>query len=224
MRKELCMIWDYYLSKNRLCFFFQGKVDGKYVAVKSVLKFEVWNEVEILKMLPTSPYIVNAIGFHEYKEDAHIYILMEVCERSLHEEIQINNGLNVSQLKNLIQCFVNGFRFLHQYNVVHGDIKPKNILILEGKFKLADFGLSMIASPNTRLSIAGGSFSYSHLSVFKMNFWPKIGIEEPKEKLPWGIDLYFIGVTLFEAITCKQPFRASSCKTMYQPGLARKKL
>lgn len=167
-------------------------------------------------MLPKNPYIVNAIGFHEYKEDPHIYILMEVCDRSLHEELQINNGLNVSQFKSLIRCFVNGFTFLHQYNIVHGDIKPGNILILNGKFKLADFGLSFIAPPNTRLSKAGGSFSYSHLSVFKMNFWSKIGIKEPKEKLPWGIDLYSTGVTLYESITCKLPFRASSYKRMYK--------
>lgn len=57
------------------------------------LKFEVWNEVEILKMLPKNPYIVNAIGFHENMESPHIYILMEMCGRSLHQELQINNYL-----------------------------------------------------------------------------------------------------------------------------------
>lgn len=190
-------------------------MNEKYIAVKQVKKFELWNELDIMKMLPKNRYIVNYIGQLEYKEDPHLYILMELCESSLEDEIKINDGLNLSQFKNLVLCFMNGFKFIRQFNVVHGDIKPGNILILDGKFKLADFGLSCIAPPNQRLSQIGGSYHYCHPKVFKMNFWPQIGIEEPKEKLPSNIDLYSIAVTLFESITGKKPFHAENHKKMY---------
>lgn len=48
-----------------------------------------------------------------------------------------------------------------------------------------------------------------------MNNWSRIGIEDPKESLPWAIVLYSVGVTIYEAISAKKPFRATSHRMMY---------
>lgn len=191
-------------------------LNGKSVAVKRVKAFEVLNEIKILKMLPKNPFVVNFIGTHEYKDDPNVYIIMEACEKSLHDEIQLSNGLNEPKLMALIECFVKGFQFLLKYNIVHADMKPQNMLVVKNGYKIADFGLSIIAPQNEPLKRAGGTFFYCHPTVFKWLFWNKIGVKEPKDKIPWSIDLYSIGASIYEAITCKPPFDAADHKTMYK--------
>lgn len=187
------------------------------VAVKSVLKFEIWNEIEILKKLPKFPYIVNALGFQEIKFDYHVYIFMELCDHSLKYEIDQNDGLNWLQFKELLKCFSGAFKFLRLHNIVHGDVKPQNVLMSNRMFKLGDFGLSIVAQQNSRLKMVGGSYSYSHPAVFKMLYWVQLGYpSQPKCDLPYDIDLYSTGVTLYQSITCKVPFRATGHKQMYQ--------
>ena len=39
-------------------------------------------------------------------------------------------------------CLVSGLKHIHEQNILHGDIKPHNILIFEGRLLYADFGLS----------------------------------------------------------------------------------
>lgn len=197
--------------------FLQGTLNGKPVAVKSVLQFEIWNEIKILKKLPQFKYIVNALGFYEMKSDNRVYIIMELCDRSLKCELDQNDGLNWSQFKELLLCFSQAFKFLRSNNIVHSDIKPDNILLSNGKFKLGDFGLSLIAPRNSRLKMAGGTFSYCHPAVFKSQYWVQLGYpSEPADDLPHDIDLYSTGVTLFQSITCKLPFRATGHKQMYR--------
>ena len=38
--------------------------------------------------------------------------------------------------------FVKGYRVLYDCHLIHRDIKPENILLHNGTFKIADFGLS----------------------------------------------------------------------------------
>lgn len=189
---------------------------GVPIAVKCVLKIEIWHEIEIMKMLPKNPYIVNAIGFHEYNAADHSYILMELCEGTLHQMIRANSGLNKLQLKNLMQCMVQGFKCLRSYEIVHGDLKPANILVRNGTFKIGDFGLSFKAPQNGRIPTAGGTPGYCHPSVFAKMNWFKIGIDEPKQGHPLGIDLYSIGATIYESITCKLPFYSDDREEMHK--------
>lgn len=59
--------------------------------------------------------------------------------------------MNEDELKNMTHQIAKGLQYLHQQNIVHGDLKPTNILVREGVFvknldktgkKLGDFGFS----------------------------------------------------------------------------------
>lgn len=159
--------------------------------------------------------IIRAFGY-EIKSP-YTFIAMELCERSLHDEINEQDGIGPEALRQLIQCLKEGFKCLMEYNVVHGDVKPKNILAVNGVYKLADFGLSMFAKADEKLKMAGGSFYHCHPTVFASNYWQKIGLpEEPKILLPREIDIYSVGVTLFQAISNNVPFDALDHKSMYK--------
>lgn len=175
----------------------------------------MWNELEILKNMPINTNVIRAFGF-EY-EASHVFVAMELCERSLADEIFIQDGIGPLALCRLIESLKDGFKCLVENNIVHGDLKPDNILVVNNVYKLADFGLSSFAKINERVKLATGTFPYAHPDVFKSTYWEKIGLEkQPNATFPRQIDLYSMGVTIFEAITGKLPFNASNTQSMYK--------
>src|SRR5205814_508874 len=86
-------------------------------------------------------------------------------------------------------------QYLLRFDLVHGDIKPENILVLSGydsvDFKLVDFGSATeIFSTTTRAGTA------SYLAPERFHETP---ISERTE-------IFAIGVTLFEALTSAFPY------------------
>lgn len=156
-------------------FIVQGKYGESVAAVKRIPKFEVWNEIRVLSRLPMHTNVIRSFGFEYEKE--HALIAMELCQHSLADEIDQQDGIGPLALTKLVKSIKEGFKCLVENNVVHGDIKPDNILVINGIYKLADFGLSSFAAIDERVNIASGTFSYSHPDVFKACFWSKIGLE-----------------------------------------------
>ena len=74
----------------------------------------------------------------------HYYTLMEKSERDVEQECIIRNKyMKYYTEKNLIDILcqlIITCSSLQKYNICHGDIKPQNILILNGYYKLSDFG------------------------------------------------------------------------------------
>lgn len=48
-----------------------------------------------------------------------------------------------SRVLDLVYQLVSGYKVLFDSKILHQDIKPQNILIKDGVYKLADFGLSV---------------------------------------------------------------------------------
>ena len=71
------------------------------------------------------------------------YELMEKAEKDWEEEIserkQTDKYYTEKELFNIIFQLVSVLSLLEKYNITHRDIKPQNILILNGNYKLCDF-------------------------------------------------------------------------------------
>ena len=69
---------------------------------------------------------------------------MEMCERDFEQEIKSRSAINriytEIELSNVILQLVTTLSFLQKNHITHRDIKPQNILILNGIYKLCDFG------------------------------------------------------------------------------------
>jgi hypothetical protein len=77
-------------------------------------------------------------------EDYKYYILMELAQTDWEEEIKYRNKHNLyyteEEIFNMIQQLVRCYSLLQKNNVSHRDVKPQNILILNGMYKVCDFG------------------------------------------------------------------------------------
>ena len=74
------------------------------------------------------------------------YIVMEYCNGgNLMEKIKNHKNLGAHfterELLEFVAQMCNGYLMLEKAGILHRDIKPANILIHNGIYKLADFGL-----------------------------------------------------------------------------------
>lgn len=132
-----------YKCKNRL--------DGCMYAVKvTKQKFKSWAQRElVLKEVyalsavcnkEENPHIVRY--FSAFVEDGRLYIQTELCDKSLQDMINKKDypgGIN-NVAQGLARQVLEGLAHLHKYNLVHLDIKPGNIFVKNGVYKVGDLG------------------------------------------------------------------------------------
>jgi len=78
--------------------------------------------------------------------------------------------LSEDELKNYIKQIVEGIEYLHtmKHKIIHRDLKVENILItIEGKIKLADFGMSFVYSDTSSRKSKSGTFGYLPPEMFE---------------------------------------------------------
>ncbi|KXN92073.1 Serine/threonine-protein kinase sepA [Leucoagaricus sp. SymC.cos] len=96
----------------------------------------------------------------------------------------------------LIHDIVSGLEYLHNQNIVHGDLKAKNVLVSnQGRAILADFGISHVHKTDLT-STKDNSGTYNWMA-------PEI-LSSPKPT-PES-DIWSLGCTCYEALTGKWPF------------------
>src|SRR5947207_2031309 len=90
----------------------------------------------------------------------------------------------------------------HEKKIVHRDVKPPNVIVTaDGRVKLLDFGLAAIAD-----------WRMTKFSQFNSGSRPYMSPEqfEGLRHCTGRSDLYSFGVTLFEMLTGRLPFRCDS--------------
>jgi serine/threonine protein kinase len=123
---------------------------------------------------------------------------MEYCNGgSLSTYIEEMRHMPEDKIWDFLYQFCKGYQVLLDANLIHRDIKPDNILINDGVFKIADFGLSKrIRDPSL---IENLSFKGSPLYMA-----PEI-IEEKEGNSK--IDVFSLGCVVYElAYDGSQPF------------------
>ena len=78
------------------------------------------------------------------KDEYNYYELMEIGEHDLEKEINERRNKNLlyteKELINIAYQLINSLSLLQKNHITHRDIKPQNILSVNGQYKLCDFG------------------------------------------------------------------------------------
>jgi serine/threonine protein kinase len=110
-------------------------------------------------------------------------------------------------LKKLLTDVLNGLGYLHRNGIIHRDIKPANILIRETAdgpvAKITDFGVSKALDASKTEHSSALVVSIPYMAPEQLNV-KKYGIDE---RIAPNLDLWALGVTIYEVITGKVLFK-----------------
>lgn len=120
----------YALKKIKL----QGEDEGiPSTAIREICLLKELNQINIVKLLDV---------IHSSKK---LTLVFEFIDRDLKKVIDTTkgDGLPLPKVKSFLYQLLQGVAYIHQYKILHRDMKPQNLLISnEGVLKIADFGLA----------------------------------------------------------------------------------
>ncbi len=180
---------------------------GRTVALKTLVhsfgapteQKQFLREAQIVSQL-SHPAIVNL--YDVGVEDGNVaYLVMEyVPGKTLQQVLAESTGpMPVARACAWISDLAGALHRAHRSGVIHGDIKPANILVTEdGKVKLSDFGIARFA---TQVSGSGKMMGTpAYLS-------PEQILGEPQNTRS---DMFSLGIVLYQMVTGVAPFDGSS--------------
>ncbi len=142
------------------------KLKEDYVTDKGI-RSRFKREYAITKELSDIPTIIKVFDFDE----GSCHYTMEKAESTLQKFVE-NNNLDETSKITCIRQVLHTMKSVHERDIIHRDISPTNIFILNGMLKIADFGLGkdlhMLTSHNTFLTNAVGQFRYCAPEQFMM--------------------------------------------------------
>lgn len=130
------------------------------------------------------------------------YLVMEYIDGiTLKEFINQKGALPWKDAVHFIVQILRALQHAHDMGVVHRDIKPQNIMLLEdGSIKVMDFGIARLSRSQTRTMTDKAIGSVHYISPEQA----KGDVTDAKT------DIYSAGVILFEMLTGQLPFQAET--------------
>jgi len=146
----------------------------------------------------------NIVTIYDLGESGDVaYIAMELMEgRELQEMIYGKGRLLVTDALNIAIQVAAGLSYAHQRGVVHGDIKPSNIMVLgDNLVKIADFGIARLTSSHVNSSTESGQEEAVYGTP------PFMSPEQIQGKsIDARSDIFSLGVVLYYMLTDRLPF------------------
>ncbi len=147
-----------------------------------------------------SPHLVTIFDVKQ-SSDGDYFIIMEYIQGPSLADLLVaeSNGMGPEKAAFFLREIAKGLAFLHDRGIVHRDLKPGNIFYEDGCVKIGDYGLSKFISL-TRHSAQTASVGTVHYMA------PEVGSGNYHR----GIDIYALGVMLYEMLLGRVPFEGST--------------
>ena len=181
---------------------------NRKVAVK-VLRGDLANDEKFVRRFQREALSASSLNhpnivemYDVGEDDGNFYIVMEYVDgKNLKQLIKRRNKLSLPEVIDIMKQLTDGIAHAHDSFIIHRDIKPQNMLILDnGLVKITDFGIA-VALNNTQLTQTNSVMGSVH-------YLP------PEQAAGKGAtfksDIYSLGILMFELLTGKLPFRGDN--------------
>ncbi|MDQ3339246.1 MAG: protein kinase [Myxococcota bacterium] len=193
---------------------------GKRVAVKVLLEKYAQREA-IVKRLKQEAQLASSIGNEHIiditdfgsTEDGRTFVVMEFLDgESLAECLARESKLSEQRILRIIQQTASALGAAHAKGIVHRDIKPENVFLLRRKeqdfVKVVDFGISK------SLRVSDEQEEAQRLTQTGMVLGTPLYMSPEQargdDELDHRVDLYALGVIMYEAATGRVPFSGNN--------------
>ena len=192
----------------------QHAVIGRRCAVK-FLHTEIANSPEVVKRFIREAQAASAIGhpniidIYDFGvgQDGAPYLVMEFLDGvSLADELALRQKLPPAEALEILAQTLSALGVAHQHGVVHRDLKPDNLYLTRvpgavPRVKILDFGISKVTDPSRpedRMTCTG--------AVLGTPYYMAPEQARGDRDVDHRLDLYALGVILYEAVTGQVPF------------------
>ena len=172
---------------------------------KTIDKQLINNEIAILKLVH-HPNIITLID--TYEDNDNMYIVTELIEDGdFFDHIVSKPCYTEQELYMVAKQLLESIAYLHEFGIVHCDIKPENILYDKRAgniIKLTDFGLSKMIYSNETINSACGTISYVAPEVLLSAGYGK------------AADIWSIGIICYLLTMGKLPYASENYELILQ--------
>jgi serine/threonine protein kinase len=193
----------------------QASLD-RLVALKVILQGDFASEAAVRRFRREAEAAAqldhpNIVPIYEVGEhDACHYFTMKLIDGRNLSDARSALGSDQKEVGRLVVKIARAVDFAHRRGVVHRDLKPANILIdAKGEPHVTDFGLARRIGSEARLTVTNAIIGTPYYMA------PEQAAGHPV--LTTAVDVYALGVIVFELLAGRPPFRgASTMETLRQ--------
>jgi eukaryotic-like serine/threonine-protein kinase len=147
----------------------------------------------------------NILSVYDYGEETGAsgevfpYIVTELVDGpDLHQIVDKNGALPIAEAEEVLRGVLAAMERAHAAGIVHGDLKPANVLVGPHGPKVGDFGVARIMAEETGLTTAAATPTFAAPEVLKG--------ARPTE----ASDIYSAACLAFQMITGRQPYEGNN--------------
>ena len=138
---------------------YKAKYNDQYFSIKEIKNNKSYKNKFLREIIAVMKKMNcdNSVKLIESVEtEESFYIISELCYITLAEYLNMKKkAFSVEELKEFLIDLIKGLKVMYEKKIIHGDIKPSNILLSLNKnnvnkvcFKISDFGLSKLYEEN----------------------------------------------------------------------------
>ncbi|KAG7970788.1 hypothetical protein I3843_07G101900 [Carya illinoinensis] len=168
------------------------RIDGCLYAVKHSTR-QLHQDTERRKAL-MEVQALAAVGSHEnivgyfssWFENEQLYIQMELCDHSL-SMTKSSQLLTEQEVLLALHQVAKALQFIHERGIVHLDVKPDNIYVKNGVYKLGDFGCATLTDKSLPIEEGDARYMPQEILNEKYDYLDKV-------------DIFSLGAAIYELI------------------------
>jgi serine/threonine protein kinase len=162
----------------------------------------------------------NVVNVHALREtEFGLFMVMEyVPAKTISEWLREKGKFSVRDTIDITRQILHAINCVHKAGVIHRDIKPNNILLLDdGTVKVMDFGLAKVVQDQSMQTVvtqvAAGTLYYMSPEQIK-------GLKNVDNRS----DIYSLGMTIYEMVTGRNPFEKTESEFSIQKKIVEGKI